>query len=264
MGRIFRVFLILVFSLSSLMIGSQNALVLKVKDAKTKINKEDYGHFAEHLGRCIYGGIFVQESSNIPNTRGYRNDVVKALKEMGIPMLRWPGGCFAANYHWRDGIGNHADRVKIANVAQVINVLQSVILTKEEQMALTPTYFVFKMYSVHQDATMVPIDIIFDEIDVDGAKIQSINASASNIDGYINITICNLNISRNIKLSCILNGSEGKSAIGEIITSENMNDFNDFGKSEKVNIKEFKGFKLDKNSVVIDLPVKSVFIKVKV
>jgi alpha-L-arabinofuranosidase len=69
------------------------------------INKNVYGQFSEHLGSGIYGGIYVGENSPIPNTRGFRNDVIAALKELRVPMVRWPGGCFADEYHWRDGIG---------------------------------------------------------------------------------------------------------------------------------------------------------------
>ncbi|MFN8258979.1 MAG: alpha-L-arabinofuranosidase C-terminal domain-containing protein [Bacteroidales bacterium] len=485
---------------------SQNTIVLKAGNAKTKINKEIYGHFAEHLGHCIYGGIFVGTTSSIPNTKGYRNDVVKALKEMSIPMLRWPGGCFADTYHWKDGIGkpserpsivnvhwggvtednsfgthefldyceligaepyislnvgsgtvkeasewveyvtsdvespmtnlrkqngrekpwnvkywgmgnetwgcggnmrpeyyadlfrqfgsytraphmyriasgansddynwtevllkytaklqwmiqgttlhyytvchnwdkkgsatqfdekewyttmrktlfmeelvnkhsqimdkydpkknvalvvdewgnwfdvepgtnpgflyqqnslrdavvaginlnifnNHADRVKIANVAQMVNVLQSVILTKEDQMVLTPTYYVFKMFKVHHDATLIPIVLQSELIDVDGTKIKAINASASVKDGVINLSLCNLSTSKSIKINCRIEGANTQSATGEIITSANINDYNDFGQPEKVNIKEFTGFKLEKSNLSIELPAKSV------
>lgn len=79
------------------------------------INKEIYGHFSEHLGRCIYGGLYVGEDSTIPNVNGMRQDVVEALKELHIPVLRWPGGCFADEYHWKDGIGEKAGRKKMIN-----------------------------------------------------------------------------------------------------------------------------------------------------
>lgn len=81
----------------------------------SKINKDIYGHFSEHLGRCIYEGIYVGENSKIPNVKGMRCDVVNALKDMGIPVLRWPGGCFADEYHWQDGIGDKAKRKKMVN-----------------------------------------------------------------------------------------------------------------------------------------------------
>ena len=70
-----------------------------------KIDANIYGQFMEHLGRNVYEGIWVGENSTIPNTRGYRNDVLAALKKLQVPVLRWPGGCFADEYHWRDGIG---------------------------------------------------------------------------------------------------------------------------------------------------------------
>ena len=82
---------------------------------KGKIEPEVYGHFSEHLGRCIYEGIYVGEDSDIPNVNGMRVDVVEALKELKVPVLRWPGGCFADEYHWKDGIGPKENRKKMIN-----------------------------------------------------------------------------------------------------------------------------------------------------
>ena len=79
------------------------------------INPNIYGQFSEHLGRCIYQGIYVGQASDIPNTNGMRNDVVSALKALHVPVLRWPGGCFADTYHWRDGIGPKENRKTIVN-----------------------------------------------------------------------------------------------------------------------------------------------------
>lgn len=80
-----------------------------------RINKNIYGHFSEHLGRCIYGGIFVGKNSSIPNVNGIRSDVVQALRKIKAPVLRWPGGCFADEYHWMDGIGQLESRKKMIN-----------------------------------------------------------------------------------------------------------------------------------------------------
>lgn len=102
------------FLFGSLM-GASNEVVLDLDAAKTTISPHIYGHFSEHLGRCIYGGIWVGEDSDIPNTNGIRNDVVEALKEIDIPNLRWPGGCFADEYHWKDGIGPKEDRPAMIN-----------------------------------------------------------------------------------------------------------------------------------------------------
>ncbi len=90
-------------------------MVINTLKKKSKINKEIYGHFSEHLGRCIYEGLYVGENSPIPNTNGMRNDVVEALKNIKIPVLRWPGGCFADEYHWKDGIGPKENRKKMIN-----------------------------------------------------------------------------------------------------------------------------------------------------
>ncbi len=90
-------------------------LIINTDIERHTISKHIYGHFAEHLGRCIYGGFFVGEDSPIPNTNGMRNDVLKALRELHIPNLRWPGGCFADEYHWMDGIGPRNERPKMIN-----------------------------------------------------------------------------------------------------------------------------------------------------
>lgn len=96
--------------------GAQNTATLQAGTPRQVISKHIYGHFAEHLGRLIYGGLYVGDTSKIPNTAGVRNDVVAALKKLQIPNLRWPGGCFADTYHWKDGIGPRAQRPKIVNV----------------------------------------------------------------------------------------------------------------------------------------------------
>jgi alpha-N-arabinofuranosidase len=494
------------FLLLSLVSSGQTRLTLHTDQAKTKINKEIYGHFAEHLGRCIYGGIYVGEDSNIPNIRGFREDVAGALKDMKIPVLRWPGGCFADTYHWKDGIGpkhkrpsivnvhwggvtednsfgthefldfceligaepyiclnvgsgtvqeasewveyvtssnvspmtdlrkqngrqepwkvkywgignenwgcggnmtpeyysdlynrfasycrgdlyriaggpnvddynwmevlmqkttrhrhlvqgvslhsytigtnnwgdkgsatefdekgwlstmkntlrmdelvsrhstimdrfdpgkriglivdewgnwfnvepgtnpgflyqqntlrdalvaginlnifnNYADRVKMANIAQTVNVLQSVILTKDDQMVLTPTYYVFKMYSVHQDATLIPVNLETEEYELNGISVPAVNASASIKDGIVSITLCNLNPNKAENVDLTITGQHFTASEGQILTAKNMNDFNDFGQEEKVTLKAFEVKKPKDGKLAIGLPSKSV------
>lgn len=92
-----------------------NSLKIIADVAGPKIDRHIYGHFAEHLGNCIYGGFYVGEDSSIPNQRGIRLDIVEALKKLGIPNLRWPGGCFADEYHWMDGIGPKTGRTSMVN-----------------------------------------------------------------------------------------------------------------------------------------------------
>ncbi len=92
-----------------------NRLVINADLGQQKIDRHIYGHFAEHLGGCIYDGIWVGEDSPIPNTRGIRTDIVEALRAVNIPNLRWPGGCFADAYHWQDGIGPKEGRPRRIN-----------------------------------------------------------------------------------------------------------------------------------------------------
>ena len=92
-----------------------NEITLDVKRAKTTIDRNIYGHFSEHLGRCIYEGYWVGEESPIPNVRGIRSDVIAALRKIKVPVMRWPGGCFADEYHWMDGIGPREQRPAMIN-----------------------------------------------------------------------------------------------------------------------------------------------------
>jgi len=491
---------------------SQNAkeakLTVHVNEGRHKISKHIYGHFSEHLGRCIYGGIWVGEDSEIPNIKGYRKDVFDALKKLNIPNLRWPGGCFADEYHWKDGIGpredrpeminthwggvvednsfgthefldfcellgtepyicgnvgsgsieemsdwveyinfegkspmadlrrkngnedpwgvkywgvgnenwgcgghmtaeyyaneyrryatytrnygdnrlykvagganswdlnwtevlmkniphnlmdgislhyytvpyswgnkgsatdfnekdyfitlkkagqmeelisqhstimdkydkekrigllvdewgtwydvesgtnpgflyqqnslrdalscgmtfnvfnNHADRVKMANIAQTVNVLQAVILTNENSLVLTPTYHVFDMYQPHMEATLLPNFLSSPDYEYDGDAQISLSASCSKSkDGTINITLVNVDPNNSIELSCLLNGIDAKSVVGKIITSDNINDYNNFEVPDMIKIEDFKNVKFSNEGLIANLPSKSV------
>jgi alpha-N-arabinofuranosidase len=95
--------------------ATSNSLIIHAERKGPVISRAIYGQFSEHLGRCIYEGIWVEPDSPIPNTRGIRNDVVAALKTLKVPVLRWPGGCFADEYHWKDGIGPREKRPSIYN-----------------------------------------------------------------------------------------------------------------------------------------------------
>ncbi|MFT3702526.1 MAG: alpha-L-arabinofuranosidase C-terminal domain-containing protein [Agriterribacter sp.] len=100
----------------SSIIKAQNSVTVNTASPQQIISRHIYGHFAEHLGRCIYGGFYVGENNTtIPNTNGVRNDIIAALKKLKIPNLRWPGGCFADTYHWKDGIGPKDKRPSIVN-----------------------------------------------------------------------------------------------------------------------------------------------------
>ncbi len=111
---IYTAVLLFMFSVSS----GQSTVKLQLSNntKSATISKNIYGHFAEHLGHCIYGGFYVGDTSKmIPNTNGVRNDIITALKKLKIPNLRWPGGCFADTYHWKDGIGPKDKRPTMVN-----------------------------------------------------------------------------------------------------------------------------------------------------
>lgn len=497
--------IIALFVLLAAIANSQTKLTLHTDQAETKINKEIYGHFAEHLGRCIYGGMYVGEDSEISNVRGFRNDVIGALIDMKIPVLRWPGGCFADTYNWREGIGpreerpsmvnvhwgdvtednsfgthefldfcelinaepyinlnvgsgtvreasewveyvtssnispmtdlrkkygrkepwnvkywgignenwgcggnmtpeyyadiyrnyasytrgakykiacgasdsdynwtevlmkkmqgkqqlmqglslhyytitnnwknkgsatdfdenewfttlnktlfmdeliqkhstimdkydpekavglivdewgnwfdvepgtnpgflyqqntlrdalvtginlnifnNHADRVKMTNIAQTINVLQSVILTKDDEMVLTPTYYVYKMYSIHHDANLVPANLKTSNFELNGKSLPTVNVSASAKNETVSITLCNLNPFDSEMVEIAVTGDKFSSASGQIITADKINDYNDFGSKETISLNNFDVAKPNEGKLTIELPSKSV------
>lgn len=500
----------LVLSVVSMQAWAQNTLVLHPEKAETTINKNIYGHFSEHLGTCIYGGIYVGEDSDIPNEKGYRLDVLDALKELKVPVLRWPGGCFADTYHWKDGIGpkedrpsivnvhwggvtednsfgthefldlceiigtdaylsinvgsgtvqeavewvdyvtssnespmtdlrkkngreepwdvkfwgignetwgcggdmrpeyyadiyrhyagyirgegfqkvavgpsssdynwtekvmsgmsdklnliqglslhhytlpinswtsskgsstdfgekmwfetfkhtmvveefiekhleimdkydpegnvslivdewgtwydplpgsnpgflqqqntvrdavlaginlnifnNHAKRVSMANIAQIVNVLQAMILTDGPEMVKTPTYHVFKMYNVHQDATLIPTQLLTEDYEYEGEKIPALTSSASIKDGVTNITISNVNPNEAIEIECYVGDISYNSASGQIVTGGKITDYNDFGKEEKVKIEDFKVEKPKDGKMMVKVPAHSVIL----
>jgi alpha-N-arabinofuranosidase len=110
------IFLSLTILPACFLFGQSATVILHVRDSKTIINKNIYGHFAEHLGHCIYEGLYVGDSNQvIPNTEGVRDDIIAALKKLKVPVLRWPGGCFADTYHWKDGVGPKKDRPSMIN-----------------------------------------------------------------------------------------------------------------------------------------------------
>ncbi len=108
---------IALFALFPLLTWGQNQIVINSDLGKNTINPNIYGHFAEHLGRCVYDGFYVGEkNTKIPNTNGLRTDIIEALKKLKVGVLRWPGGCFADTYHWKDGIGPKSSRPSMLNV----------------------------------------------------------------------------------------------------------------------------------------------------
>ena len=485
-------------------------LTIHADTPKSQINKDIYGQFAEHLGSGIYGGLWVGEDSKIPNTRGYRNDVVAALKNLKVPLVRWPGGCFADEYHWREGIGprdkrpvkvnttwggveetnafgthefldfaemigadtyvngnvgtgspqemaewveymtsdtkstlanlrrangrdkpwkiayfavgnetwgcggnmrpefyadvyrqfatfikapkenkpkiiasgsngsdlnwtevlmknaakemdaisvhyytlptgnwkkkgsaiqfgedewmstmsrtlkmeelvsnhsaildkydaekrvgllvdewgtwydvepgtnpgflfqqssmrdavvaavnlnifhNHSDRVRMSNIAQMINVLQSMILTKDEKMVLTPTYHVFEMYKSFQGATLLPVDLSKIEYKLGDKAVPALHASAAkDASGKVHLAIANLDPNRGAQISVSLAGITVKGANGRVLTAPAMNTINTFEKPDAVKPVPYKGATVRGGKLNLNVPSKSVIV----
>lgn len=491
--------------------AAQQKATVKVNpapDAPT-ISKHIYGHFSEHLGRCIYDGFYVGENSAIPNTKGVRNDIIAALKELGIPNLRWPGGCFADTYHWKDGIGpkdkrpaivnqwwggvtednsfgthdfldlcevldtepylaanvgsgtvqeftewiqyvnhggkspmsdlrkqnnrdtpwgvkfwgvgneawgcggnmtaehyanlyrqyatfmtdwsntgslfriasganvadyhwtevlmrdipknlldgvalhsysfvtwekkgsstkfdeqqyfttmqtalkmeelvtkhsdimdkydpagkvalvvdewggwydveegtnpgflyqqntmrdamiagttlnifnNHSKRVRMANLAQTVNVLQAVILTKGDKMLLTPTYHVMKMYKVHHDAKLIPIELSTPDYKVGNETLPAVSASASQKDGKTHISLVNIHAKDKETVEIDLNALKLKDFTAQILSSGKLQDCNTFDNPNAITPKAFKDFKVKNGVLTVTLPPFSVVV----
>lgn len=154
---------------------------------------------------------------------------------------------------------NHCDRVRMTNIAQTINVLQAMILTEGEKMLLTPTYHIFDQFSPHQNATLLPTDVDVDNYIFEGAEIPGLSVSASkNMDGDVFLTIANPDPANGVELSVDLRPCCVKTVSGSIITSENMQDYNNFTCPDKIRLKQFDGAKSTTCGVAAVIPPMSV------
>ncbi len=155
----------------------------------------------------------------------------------------------------------HAARVKMANIAQTINVLQAMILTDKERMILTPTYHVFEMYKVHQGATLIPVELTTPEYRLGEAAVPSLHASASrNASGTIHLSIANLEPNRSARVSARIAGAKATSLAGRILTAQAVNAINTFEKPETVKPSRFEGARIDGDLISVSLPAKSVVV----
>ena len=159
----------------------------------------------------------------------------------------------------------HADRVKMANIAQVVNVLQSMILTDTKgngHMVLTPTYYVFKMYKPFQNATSLPSDVQCSshtfEKGLPIANLQS--SSAKTTDGTIIVSLANIDLQKGQEVALALDGYNANSVCGEILTAKNITDYNDFNHTETIKSENFTGAKIKKNQIMVKIPAKSIVV----
>jgi alpha-N-arabinofuranosidase len=156
---------------------------------------------------------------------------------------------------------NHADRVQMTNIAQTVNVLQAMILTEGEKMIVTPTYHVFDMYKVHQDAEVLAVDSSFGTYEYKGQTLPQVTVSASkNDEGVVHISLCNIDHVNEVVLDLDLRGVKAveKKVSGTIITAHSMNAHNTFEQPEVVKPDQFTGVALEDNKLAVKLPRMSV------
>jgi len=155
----------------------------------------------------------------------------------------------------------HAGRIKGANIAQMVNVLQAVILTDGSKMVLTPTYHVFRMFSVHQNARLLNFDLNCEDYVFGEKSIPAISASASlSEDGKVHLSLANLNPGKQVSVTCPLIGEAYKKVTGEILTASAMNAFNSFDKPDIVKPADFTGFTMKDGILTVSMPSKSVVV----
>jgi alpha-N-arabinofuranosidase len=153
----------------------------------------------------------------------------------------------------------HCERVKMANIAQTINVLQAVILTEGSKIILTPTYHAFNMYKAHQDAELLALDIISPKYTFGDESLPQVTATASvDSEGRIHISFCNLSPNEAAEVECELRGTDRTSVTGTVLTADKMNAHNTFEDPERVAIKNFNGAVIIGSKLKAELPAMSV------
>jgi alpha-N-arabinofuranosidase len=156
---------------------------------------------------------------------------------------------------------NHADRVRMANLAQAVNVLQAVILTNKEKMILTPTYHVMEMYNVHQNATMLPVTIKTNDYILGNQKLPAISISASkDKDGVTHISLVNIDANKMQDISININAAKYNTVSGKILTSKKLQDYNSFDNPLTITPAAFNDAKLSANLLQLKLPPFSVVV----
>jgi len=156
---------------------------------------------------------------------------------------------------------NHCDRVRMANLAQCVNVLQAVILTNEEKILLTPTYHVMEMYNVHQDALMLPVDVTGNEYVLGDKKLKAVSASASkDKSGVVHISLVNIDANKGQDVSIDLGSLAVKSVTGRILRSDKLQDFNSFDNPDKIKPATFNGATISGSTVTLKMSASSVVV----
>jgi alpha-L-arabinofuranosidase len=238
------------------------------KGSATSFDEKEY---FSTMNNCLRMEELVTRHSTIMDKYDPAKKVALVVDEWGIWTDVEPGtnpGFLYQQNSLRDALiagttlnifNNHCDRVRMANLAQTINVLQALILTKGEKMILTPTYHVFDLYKVHMDAKKLNINFSSPDYISDGKKIPALNISASkDSNNVIHITLVNIDPVNKISLRSFLNGTNWTAVKGQILTSKNITDINSFENPDNIKISAFTGAKKDKTDLTIELPAKSI------
>lgn len=243
------------------------------KGSATQFDTDDYYWT---LGKCREIEDVLEKHIAIMDEKDPKNQVALMLDEWGTWWDVEPGtnpghlyqqntlrDAFVASLSL-DIFHKYTKRLKMANIAQIVNVLQSMILTQGDKMVLTPTYYVFKMYNVHQDATYLPIDVKCEVAKLEGERNKNrelplLSATASkNAQGVIHISLSNVDAKERQVVTIDLANVQGKQVAGEILTAAKLTDHNSFDQPDQVKAVPFSGAKLKKNVLTVDLPAKSI------
>jgi alpha-N-arabinofuranosidase len=240
------------------------------KGSATRFGEDQY---FSTMQRALEMNSIIHDQDSVMDRYDPRKKIALVVDEWGVWTDVEPGTNPAFLYQQnslRDALvaastlnifNNHADRVKMANLAQTVNVLQSLALTKGSQMVLTPTYYVFDMYQVHQDATLLPLTLSTPQYTMGDAHIPAVNASASKDSaGVVHLSLVNLDPARAITVRASLGELKWSRVTGQVLTSDHFNDVNTFEDPDKVIAKPFSGASRKGDDLVVTLPSKSVVV----
>lgn len=240
------------------------------KGSATNFSEEEYFKTMQQAWRMEN---FIAKNSEVMDRYDPKKKVALIVDEWGGWYETEPGTNSAFLYQqnsMRDAMiaaltlnifNNHCDRVRMANLAQTINVLQAVILTKEEKMILTPTYHVMEMYNVHQDALLLPLNLVSNDYKLGDKKIQAVSASASkDKKGAIHISLANMDVAKDQEVTIDLGDLTAKSLTGRILTAGKVQDHNSFDNPEKVKPFVFSDAKLKGKEIIVKMPPFSVVV----
>ncbi len=240
------------------------------KGAATDFTEEQY--FAT-MTEALKMDEYVSKHSEIMDKYDPENEVGLVVDEWGgwydVEEGTNPGFLYQQNT-MRDAMiagatlnifNNHSKRVKMANLAQTVNVLQAVALTKGPQMILTPTYYVLKMYKEHQDAELIPVELESPDYSLNGKSLPAISVSASRSkDGKVHISLANIDAKKTNSVKIDLSALSLKTITAEILKSDKLQDHNTFENPEKILPAEFKDFEYKKNNLELEIPPFSVIV----